>query len=311
VKANNFCFVFSPFELRIVILIVLVLIISCCRNSCALTVCFEQMHYGMLLSILSLIPVSSFLQSQLILLFNADDNATQAMDVDQEDSDHSRQVVKTEVEVINLESDEDEDLPTVQDKAEGKAMHPPRAMNSGNIHIAQSVSASPATLHAQGGMNGVVPPEPAPATMNGVPQSELLRPALATVNGVVPPEQHEPAPATMNGILQPELRQPASATTNGAVSPEQHEPALAPMNGVLHPEQRRPEPVRAAENRVSPQALLWHYIDPQGDARGPFALLHLLRWKQNGFFSEGFRVWRTGQAAEQAILLNDAFRMHM
>ncbi|XP_025817128.1 uncharacterized protein At5g08430-like isoform X2 [Panicum hallii] len=240
-----------------------------------------------------------------------DDNATQAMDVDQEDSDHSRQVVKTEVEVINLESDEDEDLPTVQDKAEGKAMHPPRAMNSGNIHIAQSVSASPATLHAQGGMNGVVPPEPAPATMNGVPQSELLRPALATVNGVVPPEQHEPAPATMNGILQPELRQPASATTNGAVSPEQHEPALAPMNGVLHPEQRRPEPVRAAENRVSPQALLWHYIDPQGDARGPFALLHLLRWKQNGFFSEGFRVWRTGQAAEQAILLNDAFRMHM
>ncbi|RLN04531.1 uncharacterized protein C2845_PM13G15460 [Panicum miliaceum] len=134
-----------------------------------------------------------------------DDNATQAMDVDQEDSDHSRQVVMTEVEVINLESDEDEDLPTVQDKAEGKAMQPPRAMNSGNIHIALSVSASPATLHAQGGMNGVVPPEPAPATMNGVPQSELLQPAPATVNGVVPPEQHEPAPATMNGILQPEL----------------------------------------------------------------------------------------------------------
>ncbi|XP_039809484.1 zinc finger CCCH domain-containing protein 44-like isoform X4 [Panicum virgatum] len=201
---------------------------------------------------------------------NADDNSTQAMDVDQEENDHSSQVAMT-VEVINLESDEDEDLPMVQEKPEGKVMHPPRAMN------ARSESASPATLHAQGGMNGVVLPEPAPPTMNGVPQSEQL----------------QPAPATMSGV----------------VSPAQHEPALAPMNVALHLEQRRPEPVRAAENRVSPQALLWHYTDPQGDARGPFTLLHLLLWKRKGFFSKDFRVWRTGQAAEQAILLDDAFKM--
>jgi len=199
-----------------------------------------------------------------------DDNSTQAMDVDQEENDHSSQVAMT-VEVINLESDEDEDLPMVQDKPEGKVMHPPRAMN------ARSESASPATLHAQGGMNGVVLPEPAPPTMNGVPQSEQLQPAPATVSGVV--------------------------------SPAQHEPALAPMNEALHLEQRRPEPVRAAENRVLPQALLWHYTDPQGDARGPFTLLHLLLWKRKGFFSKDFRVWRTGQAAEQAILLDDAFKM--
>jgi len=239
------------------------------------------------------------------------DKATQAMDVDQEENGHSCQVAMTQVEVINLESDEDEDLPMVQDKPQGKAMHPPRAMNSGNIQIARFESASPATLHAQGGMNGVVPPEPAPATMNGVPQSELLQPAPATVSGVVPPEQHEPALATVNGILQPELRQPAAATTNRAVSPEQQEPALAPMNGILHLEQRRPEPVHAAKDRVPPQALLWHYVDPQGDTRGPFPLLLLRQWKQYGYFSEDFRVWRTGQVAEQAILLNDAFQMHL
>jgi len=226
------------------------------------------------------------------------------MDVDQEENDHSSQVAMT-VEVINLESDEDEDLPMVQDKPEGKVMHPPRAMN------ARSESASPATLHAQGGMNGVVLPEPAPPTMNGVPQSELLQPAPATVSGVVPPEQHEPALATVNGILQPELRQPAAATTNRAVSPEQQEPALAPMNGILHLEQRRPEPVHAAKDRVPPQALLWHYVDPRGDTRGPFPLLLLRQWKQYGYFSEDFRVWRTGQVAEQAILLNDAFQMHL
>ena len=34
----------------------------------------------------------------------------------------------------------------VQDKPQGKAMHPPRAMNSGNIQIARFESASPATL---------------------------------------------------------------------------------------------------------------------------------------------------------------------
>ena len=194
------------------------------------------------------------------------------MDVDQEENDHSSQVAMT-VEVINLESDEDEDLPMVQDKPEGKVMHLPRAMN------ARSESASPATLHAQGGMNGVVLPEPAPPTMNGVPQSEQLQPAPATVSGVV--------------------------------SPAQHEPALAPMNGILHLEQRRPEPVHAAKDRVPPQALLWHYVDPQGDTRGPFPLLLLRQWKQYGYFSEDFRVWRTGQVAEQAILLNDAFQMHL
>lgn len=68
---------------------------------------------------------------------------------------------------------------------------------------------------------------------------------------------------------------------------------------------------KPAKNGVSPQAVLWHYIDPQGVARGPFSLMQLLLWKQNGFFNGDFRVWRTGQTAEQAILLADAFRMHL
>ncbi|TKW18109.1 hypothetical protein SEVIR_5G410900v4 [Setaria viridis] len=212
-----------------------------------------------------------------------DDSPTQAIDVDREESDHSRQVVMTkdkEVEVINLDSDEDEDLPTVQHKPEGNTVHAPRAMNGGNILIEWSESASPATLHAQRGMNGDV----------------LL-------------EQCKSAPATMNGVLQPELRQPAPATMNGVLPPEQCEPAPAAMNGVLHPEQC--EPVPAAKNAVSPREPLWHYVDPQGDPRGPFALVRLSFWKQSGFFNEDFRVWMTGQNAEQGILLTDAFKMHL
>lgn len=99
---------------------------------------------------------------------------------------------------------------------------------------------------------------------------------------------HDPTPWAMDGILQPEQRQPAHAAMNGIVPREQHKPA------------------RAATNGVSPWTLQWHYIDPQGDTRGPFSLVHLLHWKRGGFFDEGFRVWRTGQTSEQAILLRDA-----
>ncbi|CAL4946279.1 unnamed protein product [Urochloa decumbens] len=211
-----------------------------------------------------------------------DDSPTQAMDVDREESDHSRQAIMPKdkaVEVINLDSDEDEDLPRVQHKPQGNVMHAPRAMNGDNLHTERSESASPAILQAQGGMNGDV---------------HL--------------EQRKPAPAIMNGVFKPELRQPAPAPVNGVLPHEQREPAPPAMN-VLHT-----EPCKracAAKNGVSPQAPLWYYVDPQGDTRGPFTLVQLFLWKHNGFFKEDFRVWRMGQKANQAILLTDAFQMHL
>jgi len=169
------------------------------------------------------------------------------MNIDQDESDHSRQAAMAKinevVEVIDLSSDDDEDPSTGQHKPEGKAMHALRAMD-GDVHL----------------------------------------------------EQREPAPATMNGVLQPEQRQPAHTA----------------MNGVLRPEQHGPE--HAATNGVSPSALLWqwHYRDPQGETQGPFTLMHMLHWKRLGFFNnEGFRVWKTGQTSEQAILLRDAFLLHL
>ncbi|KAF8642716.1 hypothetical protein HU200_067093 [Digitaria exilis] len=167
-----------------------------------------------------------------------DDTPTRAMDDNQKESDRSQQVATATfkgVEIINIDSDEDEDPPTVQ--------HRPEGMN-GDVHL----------------------------------------------------EQCRPVPATMNGVLQPELCEPAPSTAtmnNGAVTPQQCGPA------------------RAAKNGVSPHHLMWHYIDPQGVARGPFALVQLFHWKQSGFFNDDFRVWRAGQTVEQAILLADAFRMHL
>ncbi|PVH64927.1 hypothetical protein PAHAL_2G387700 [Panicum hallii] len=51
---------------------------------------------------------------------------------------------------------------------------------------------------------------------------------------------------------------------------------------------------------------MWHYEDPQGDSHGPYSMVSLQRWSGNGFFAEDFRVWRTDETKEQAILLTDA-----
>ncbi|CAN6347093.1 unnamed protein product [Urochloa humidicola] len=79
------------------------------------------------------------------------------------------------------------------------------------------------------------------------------------------------------------------------------------MNGDLHLEQH--EAVgREAMNNESPLTPVWHYVDPQGNTRGPYPLTCLFRWR--GFFDKDFKVWRTGETAEQAILLTDAFLMY-
>ncbi|KAF8647588.1 hypothetical protein HU200_065218 [Digitaria exilis] len=73
--------------------------------------------------------------------------------------------------------------------------------------------------------------------------------------------------------------------------------------GHLHMEQ--PE----SANKNSPLTPLWNYVDPQGNTRGPFPLMSLFRWR--GFFDKNFKVWRTGETVEQAILLTDAFVMDL
>ena len=84
--------------------------------------------------------------------------------------------------------------------------------------------------------------------------------------------------------------------------------ALGAMNADLHLEQHEAA-VSEAMNVVSPHTPLWNYLDPQGNTRGPFPLTYLFGWR--GFFGKDFKVWRTGETMEQAILLQDAFLMDM
>jgi hypothetical protein len=62
-------------------------------------------------------------------------------------------------------------------------------------------------------------------------------------------------------------------------------------------------------NVVSSLTPMWNYVDPQGNTQGPFPLSWLFRWR--GFFDKDYKVWRTGETPEQAILLTDAFLMYL
>lgn len=59
---------------------------------------------------------------------------------------------------------------------------------------------------------------------------------------------------------------------------------------------------------VSPEDVIWFYIDPQGQVQGPFALNSLKRWHDDNYFDAGFRVWRIGQNPYDAPLLADVLR---
>uniref|UniRef100_A0A0A9F4D9 GYF domain-containing protein n=1 Tax=Arundo donax TaxID=35708 RepID=A0A0A9F4D9_ARUDO len=151
-------------------------------------------------------------------------STAQAVDIDKDEGDLSRRDKGSDKVVINLDSDDDEDLHTQQREPVREALHAPTAMNGRDLHMERTDPASRVALHSPGSMN-------------------------------------KPAQAAMKGI--------------------------------------------------SPLTPMWHYVDPQGEPRGPFPLVLLSQWRRVGFFGDDFRVWRTGQTVAQAILLKDAFKMNL
>ncbi|GAB4855754.1 hypothetical protein Ancab_024398 [Ancistrocladus abbreviatus] len=59
---------------------------------------------------------------------------------------------------------------------------------------------------------------------------------------------------------------------------------------------------------IHPEQVIWHYLDPQGDVQGPFSLISLKRWRDADYFAPDFKVWKTGQSPEEALLLTDILR---
>ncbi|KAF0922667.1 hypothetical protein E2562_001065, partial [Oryza meyeriana var. granulata] len=61
-----------------------------------------------------------------------------------------------------------------------------------------------------------------------------------------------------------------------------------------------------AKEEISEHISVWYYNDPQGDEQGPFSMELLRHWWKSGYFNDDFRVWRTGQSCDSAILLKEA-----
>ncbi|KAK2655722.1 hypothetical protein Ddye_008774 [Dipteronia dyeriana] len=53
------------------------------------------------------------------------------------------------------------------------------------------------------------------------------------------------------------------------------------------------------------ERLEWQYADPQGDIQGPFSITSLKRWSDADYFPPGFKVWKTGQRPDEAVLVCD------
>ncbi|XP_011087407.1 uncharacterized protein At5g08430 [Sesamum indicum] len=58
----------------------------------------------------------------------------------------------------------------------------------------------------------------------------------------------------------------------------------------------------------SPDDVIWHYADPQGQTQGPFSLYLLKRWNDSNYFHSAFTVWKSGQTPFDAVLLVDLLR---
>lgn len=54
--------------------------------------------------------------------------------------------------------------------------------------------------------------------------------------------------------------------------------------------------------------LAWHYTDPQGDIQGPFSIASLKRWWDDDYFPSDFKVWKSDQGEENAVLLSDVLQ---
>lgn len=66
-------------------------------------------------------------------------------------------------------------------------------------------------------------------------------------------------------------------------------------------------PVTLDANLESTEAI-WHYRDPSGKEQGPFTLSCFSGWRDSGYFDDDFKVWKSGQKEEDAVLLTAALR---
>ncbi|EYU27076.1 hypothetical protein ABFS82_02G122000 [Erythranthe guttata] len=51
--------------------------------------------------------------------------------------------------------------------------------------------------------------------------------------------------------------------------------------------------------------VIWYYIDPNGQRRGPFSLVSLKKWSDSKYFQSDFKVWKEGETSDNGVFLTD------
>ncbi|XP_057500312.1 zinc finger CCCH domain-containing protein 19-like isoform X2 [Actinidia eriantha] len=58
--------------------------------------------------------------------------------------------------------------------------------------------------------------------------------------------------------------------------------------------------------KINETEKIWHYQDPSGKVQGPFSLVQLRKWNNNGYFPADLKIWRSTEKQEDSLLLTDA-----
>ncbi|XP_038693346.1 zinc finger CCCH domain-containing protein 19-like [Tripterygium wilfordii] len=67
-----------------------------------------------------------------------------------------------------------------------------------------------------------------------------------------------------------------------------------------------PTTVAQSALKINETEKIWHYKDPSGKVQGPFSMVQLRKWNNNGYFPSDLKIWRTSENQDDSMLLTDA-----
>ncbi|KAK9110836.1 hypothetical protein Sjap_018896 [Stephania japonica] len=142
-----------------------------------------------------------------------------------------------------------------------------------------------------------------------MPSNFVVIPDAAGDDGVYHPKAGKTESEELDKPLQDELRGNEETNDKDQEAGERWSPACEPID--IDDDNVDNDGDDDLHNEVAedPKNCAWHYVDPFGDVQGPFSMEMLEKWHGGNYFSPDFKVWKTGQSQEAAVLLTDALAL--
>ncbi|KAL6493875.1 hypothetical protein OROGR_031784 [Orobanche gracilis] len=190
--------------------------------------------------------------------------------------------------------------------------------SAGIVAPSQIISGDSHALEARcgGGINSILPVNnpngfegnvaPFRDTLNG---SHALEARIGGIDGVLPiniPNGDQPTNNTQHSRLVTDLIICEDIREDNPVEkPAEQTAMVIDLSDDESEENEVPPRHQSRGEGESLDDLIWHYVDPQGQTRGPFPLYMLKRWSDANYFHSGFRVWKSNQTPDDSVLLVD------